>query len=207
MYYDYELDDNKDYIVNLPLIEQVSYLEDEEYYNSKLIRDALGLQLEENRAISDDIELRMNNTAYISSLFLEDLTVQKYTFGLQLPLNLKIHLIIKKDVVLYKNLNLEDEISILYFDISKYLLTQQTGTRISFYRTKIVDICHNYEWVKSVYVTLYDGDDILISSGNLETYPIRDLIDDMNKDKVLDFTPPYFWWNLNNIDITHELDG
>jgi hypothetical protein len=151
--------------------------------------------------ISDEIGLRFLNNYWVAGKLLSMISIQKYNFDLLLPFQIKIDMILDRT----KINNVDIDILNLKIFLSQWLIDNQTGTKISFYKSHIHQLIHDYApWVKSCYLTLFDNTGFEIPNSNFESYPIKTLIDTLPKEDVLDFTPIYYWFDVDNIGIDYS---
>lgn len=201
--------DGQQYIVNLPLIEKSVYYSEKSYYQDKILSNISKLSISQNRMLSDEVQLRFLNSYYVDSKFSKDLILQynitpndiavKSWF---LPFKLEINLDFAKDPILSKSKDVTEEAEKIIENITNYLLNNQTGLNIAFYKTKIIDIIHNNEFIKHAVVTLKDAKDNLIPNSNFENNNNRLFIEKLNKEDYLHYSPIYYWFDLNNIKYT-----
>lgn len=197
--------DKKKYIVNLPLIEKTKYYSEKAYYQEKILTNISKLTISQNRMLSDEVQLRFLNTHYIDSMFVKDLILQ-YSLNPELeehpwylPFKLEVYLDFSKDLILSKSKNVTDESDKIIENISNYLLNNQTGLNIQFYKTKIIDIIHNNEFVKHAEVILKDSKGETVLNSNFENNNNQYFIDHLNKANYLHYSPIYYWFDLNDI--------
>jgi hypothetical protein len=94
----------------------------------------------------------------------------------------------------------------LRFNIAETLNNQYSGIIIKFYNSQIADYVHNIKWVKSVSVRIFDNTNLEIPDSNIESYDSDKIVDTMSKEVLLDYTPPYWYWNVNNIEMNYVLN-
>lgn len=195
---------HNDKIVNFPLLMDETFKTDETYYTNKIIDYYHDHGLNKTRMISDDIQMRLYNTYMINDFILKELTIQKLEMNLHLPLRLKINITV--DYSINKELlsNLTENIDELQMYIIDILLNHYTGNKISFYKSKLHDYIHNIDWVKSCNIFIYDDLLTEIPNGNIETIDNKTFIREMPKAHIIDYSPPYFYWDINNIDISYN---
>jgi hypothetical protein len=196
------------YIVNLPLIEKEIYNSEKSYYQDKLLTNIQKLSISTNRMLSDEIQLRFLNSYYVDQIFVKDLILQ-YTVtpdieivNYFLPFKLEINIDFAKDLILSKNRDITDEAETILSNITEYLLQVQTGLNVSFYKTKIIDIIHNNDYVKHASVILKDAKNNLVVNSNFENNNNKTFIEKLNKENYLHYSPIYYWFDLNNIKYT-----
>lgn len=196
---------NIKYVMNVPLIETEEYNSDVLYYTNviKLMFD--NIKLYENRMISDDVQFRFLNTHIAKSLFNVNLLKQKYNMSFRLPFKLSIGLTFSRDDVILSRLNITEIIETIRTAVSKYIIDTTTGLDLSFYKSKISDICHNYPGVKLVVPVLTDVTGEEIPNGAIESVHKDIFIDSIDKLTYLNYTPMYWWFDINNINITSTL--
>jgi hypothetical protein len=194
--------DGNEYVINIPLLEKDVYEPDELFYNGKIEASFGAITLPEDRSISDEVQVRFLNTYIVRSEVLIALTKQAHDFNLRLPLVLSIDIDADKADILARQLNISTEIENLREELAVYLYDNHTGTNISFYRTKIIDIVHNRTWTKSVTATITDTDGTEIPGGNIESINQKTYIKEISdKEILLDYSPIFWSWDLNNINI------
>jgi len=195
---------NEIYLVSFPVIKRDQFLNDRDRIISKISTLLSNIFSPGNRMISDDIQIRFMNTYYIPGTLLENLTVQGYTFDLVLPLKLKVEIYVSKEYIYTHDNDITNEINSLTLELAQLLKDKYTGTKISFYRTQLVDYLHNYDWVKHCMIRVYDSIGTEIPYADIETKPNFFVLKEIkDKFKGTTFTPVYWYWDLNNIDISY----
>lgn len=193
------------YVMNVPLIYSSEYNKDRLYYTNviKLMFDTI--KLKENRMISDDVQFRFLNTYSAKQLFNTNLLKQKYDMTFQLPFKLTIGLTFSRDDVILQKLNVTEIVENIRVAVSKYIIDTTTGLDLSFYKSKISDICHNYPAVKLVVPVLTDATELEIPNGAIESVHKDIFISNIDKLTYLNYTPIYWWFDINNISITSTM--
>ena len=202
-------DGTDDYVINIPLIDKDKFESDKQYYYDLLLGYLVNLRLTENRMITDNIQTRFFETNFVSQLYHNTLLKQSYSFDITLPLKLKIDLKINKDNIVVNNINLNDEIVEILQDVSSFLL-QNCNSNILVYSSRIVDIILNEDrkkYIKDVVVTITDSNDNVLDQG-LESISLYDFLYNFNGTKldIVKFTPIYWWFDINNIEINTHLE-
>jgi|GEM_PF-5827898 len=193
-----------DYVMHIPVMLQDQYESDADYYDQRFINSLGQIAVDENRMISDDFQVRFLNTEVIDAHVLEKITVQKHNFKLKLPLILNVNIGIERDKLVKNKINVLEFKDELINNLATQLVDKYTGVDVSFYRTQIVDIVHDIEWVKYCDVFVYDSTDPdrnEIFDANLELIDQSKLETDMIKHDAATFCPVYIWWDLDNINI------
>ncbi|RLA71971.1 MAG: hypothetical protein DRG78_24470, partial [Epsilonproteobacteria bacterium] len=137
------------------------------------------------------------NTAFIDSSILQEYTLQQLNQILTFPLKLDIDLILHKQIIINERLDSEVIVDGLKEVIINFILEEKTGTSLSFYKTEVIDICHNYHFIKSAAIILKDANDVIIQNGNIETIKFTDLVKKLTRNQILDLTPMLFHWDIN----------
>lgn len=146
-------------------------------------------------------------SATISSMQLElgDVAtpfVNSYDIDAVLPFKVSINVSFSKQEVIIQKLRVEEIINNLRFAVSKHIMETTTGLNLNFYRSKIADICHNFQGVKSVLIKLTDVNNKPIPQSSIETVDKETFIDTTDKVTYLHYTPIFWWFDINNIVIT-----
>jgi hypothetical protein len=199
--------DNEYYIINLPLIEKNEMSRDFDFYMDKFLKMFYDHNINRNRMTSDDIELRLLNSYFVPKDVVQQLTYQQYDFDIQLPLKVHCEIVINRSFVIDNSLNLENEIEYIKHHIASTLLENYTGTQLIFYHSKLVDLTHDIEWIKSVKFIITDSLGTEIPNGNIETYNNKSAINILDKFLLIDYSPIYWHWDINNIDVEYVLDN
>lgn len=197
--------DTTNYVLNVPVMPEIDFSLDEDYYIQKFISlfGSIGLS-DKTKMISDEVQLRFINADRVSPIILEELTTAGFDFELILPFKIEINISGSKET------SINDQISVLSIkaqleiDLAQFLVDNYTGVQISFYKTKIIDFVHNYgSWIKSVDVIVTDSSTIpnIIPGGNIETYEQSEILNDLTKLQIATYCPIYFYWNINDIVI------
>lgn len=193
------------YLMNVPLIYKEEYDKDVVYYTDVIKSLFESINLKENRMISDEVQFRFLNTYCLQQQFSTTLLKQKYDIDLILPFKLNINLVFSRDDVITQKININNIVDNLRLIISKYLIDNTTGLHLNFYRSKIADICHNFQGVKSVKVILTDNNDQSIPESSIETVDKTLFIEKVDKLTYLNYTPIFWWFDINNLNITTTL--
>jgi len=77
----YTKNDGNKYIVNLPLIHRDTYFSDEEYYLDKIKNILAAVNIDKNRMISDEVQIRLLNTYNIDANYLRSITLQEHNIS------------------------------------------------------------------------------------------------------------------------------
>jgi hypothetical protein len=77
----YTKKDLERYIVNVSLIHKDTYFADEEYYLNKIIRILSEVDIDQNRMISDEVQVRLLNTYNIEANYLRKITAQHHNIS------------------------------------------------------------------------------------------------------------------------------
>lgn len=193
------------YMMNVPLIYKEEYDKDPVYYTNIIKSLFDNMNLKENRMISDEVQFRFLNTYCLQKQFSVGLLKQKYDIDLVLPFKLNINLTFSRDEVITQKININTIVDNIRLTISKYLVENTTGLHLNFYRSKIADICHNFEGIKSVKVILTDNNDQSVPESSIETVDKTTFIDKVDKMTYLNYTPIFWWFDINNLNITTTL--
>lgn len=197
---------NSKQIINIPVIDKDVFETDVIYYLDSIYNFIKGFEFSENRMISDNIQTRFLNSIFIDKLYVKNMTIQKYDFDINLPLRMNIELILDKEYITLNGISVSSELDTILLEVTSELNEKYTGTNISFYNSKIVDLIHDNndrdKWIKSVKINIYDSIGTLIDGG-IETYT-----DDYEmflkissmKSELIKYTPPFWYWDLDNIN-------
>lgn len=189
------------YVLNIPVMEYDLYEKDPSYYLDKSINLFGSIAFEENRMISDDVQIRYINTDVILSEITQHLTKQKYKMDITFPLHLKIHIYANAAYITEHEIDTLAERENLRNLLAQTLFDVYTGTSISFYETQIIEIIHDMPWVKWCQIFVTDDKGNSIPDNNIESNEQKITINSLNKFQAVSFCPYYWWWDLNNIEI------
>jgi hypothetical protein len=195
---------DREYLINIPLIDLNAFNSNKDYIQNLIKNLFISIDLENNRMVSDDVQLRFSNTTFITRNILKKLTKQKFEFDLQFPLKINIEITLDKNDVLVHSIQIQDLINDIKLEVSKFILNEANGIDIKYYNTQIVDICHNFESVKSCKVRTFDSSNNEIISG-IESLNKHDFIPLLTKEEYLNYSSIYWWFDINNIDVTTVL--
>lgn len=194
---------NKDsYVLNIPVMQTATYEEDSDYYLTKFTDTFGSLAFEENRMISDDVQLRFINTDAILAEQVKASTKQAHNINLKFPLHLSIRIVAYQKYILENNIDTIVEKQTLLETLAQTLFDKYTGTSVSFYQTQIIEIVHDLKWVKYCTVTITDDTGLNIPDNNIELLSQANIINSLDKLGAVTYCPFYLWWNLDNIEIT-----
>ena len=176
-------------------------------FNSRLLESLGNISLNENRMISDTLQFRFLNTEIIPKKYINALNAissqREYTEDFILPFKLIVNIIGNKKYFNEQNIDSITAIENLKLSLAEKLFNDYSGTQVSFYNSKIIDIIHNIGWVKSCYINITDSNitpQIIIDS-NFEIIEQKNIISKLSKDDSVDFCPIYIYWDLENITI------
>lgn len=189
------------YVLNIPIMRLDDFNTNEEYYIQKFADTFATLSFDNNRMISDDVQIRFTNTDYIDAAMLSKVTKQGLNHQLNLPLHLDITIAAYKDKINEENINTATEEFNLKLLLAQKLHDSYSGHNISFYKTQIIDIVHNLSWVKYCDVRVWDAKKREISNANIETNSQEDIVNSLDKLGAVSYCPMYFWWDLDNITV------
>lgn len=189
------------YVLNIPVMEYDAYEKDPSYYLDKSINLFGSVAFEENRMISDDVQIRYINTDVILSEITQHLTKQKYKIDITFPLHLKVHIYANSAYITEHEIDTLTERENLRNLLAQTLFDTYTGTSISFYETQIIEIIHDMDWVKWCQIFVTDNNGNAIPDNNIESNEQKITINNLNKFQAVTFCPYYWWWDLNNIEI------
>ena len=189
------------YVLNIPVMEYDVYEKDPSYYLDKSINLFGSIAFEENRMISDDVQIRYINTDVILSEITQHLTKQKYKIDITFPLHLKVHIYANSAYITEHEIDTLTERENLRNLLAQTLFDTYTGTSISFYETQIIEIIHDMDWVKWCQIFVTDNNGNAIPDNNIESNEQKITINNLNKFQAVTFCPYYWWWDLNNIEI------
>jgi len=188
------------YILNIPVMLMSQYIKDPLIYEEKF-RNTFGkLSIKENRMISDDVQVRFLNTEIIRSNITQSTTIQSHNIELHLPLKLKVLVVMYKSKTSEINsITVEDDIKV---NLATKLYDTYTGLQVSFYKTQIIDIIHDFPYIKYCDVHIYDSLNQELMDANIEVFDQRQIVSEFNKLDSVTYCPFYIWWDLDNIEVT-----
>jgi hypothetical protein len=195
---------NNNIIMHIPVMLLNIYESDQTTYNNKLLSVLSNMSVDQNRMISDTLQFRFLNTEIIISKFLKVLTLQQYDFDITLPFKLTVNIVGNKQYLTNNLLDSTIEIDNLRLDIAEVLFSNYSGTQISFYQSKIIDIIHSVLWVKSCSIEVTDSNLVpkVITNSNFELLDQTKIINsNLIKLDSVEFCPVYVYWDLENIII------
>lgn len=210
---DYEFDDKltpeqqqlstvfneKAYVLNIPVLDNDTYQSNPPYYLEKGVNLFGSIAFQENRMISDDVQIRYINSDVIFGDILKKMCLQKYDFDITLPLHLRTKVYVNSEYVNEHEINIIEEREELHKLLAQTMFDTYTGTSISFYETQIIEIIHNLKWVKWCQVFVTDDKGVAIPNNNIESNPQQVTINNLSKFEAVTYCPYYFHWDLNNI--------
>ena len=205
----YKADNGKQYVINIPLIDKDAFESDKNYFYEQLIGYLVNLKLTENRMISDNIQTRFFETQIATKLYHTTLLKQNYDFDIALPLKMKLTFKIDKLKVVSLKIDLNEEINTILNQVCDFILNN-TGSSILIYDSRIVDVILNEarkKYIKDVIITITDSNGNVLDQG-LESIPLNTFLYNFNGTKldVVKFTPIYWWFDINNIEINTHLE-
>lgn len=193
--------DENAYVLNIPVMRYDEFERDEDYYIQRFVNTFGQLSIENNRMISDDVQIRFLNTDDISADFTKVITKQEHNMRLQFPLHLSVHVVADGKKIKTMDIDTVEAENKLKYILADGLFNKYTGSQISFYRTQIVDIIHDFEWVKHCTVAVYDNLSQQIPDANIELNEQDYIINNLDKLGAIVYCPLFIWWDLDNITI------
>lgn len=134
-------------------------------------------------------------------------------YSLRLPLQLKLKIIVDRDTVNQNNIDLDAQREEIILELANYLQLYMTGTDIAYYPSSIVEFVTEprRNWIKGMEVTTTDSNTKkpFEFKNGIETYPESVIRDNIGSSKLemLKYTSVFFWWDVDNIQITYELNN
>ena len=123
--------------------------------------------------------------------------------GVNLPLKLFIEIMVDKQYVVEKNINLNDERDELIFKLADLLQKKYTGTNIVYYNSQIIDFVHlDRPYIKSTIVIVKDQTGLNIENG-IEVLEDRQILENLgtNKFDIVRYTPVFWHWDVDDINV------
>ena len=209
-------DNNKEYILNIPLINLDEYNANRSFYDnifSQLFYEDL---ISTKRFPCDNIQCRLLNTYKLPANITKHNTIQEYNFDLKMPLKLSINILLNRQYIIDNQIDLQSEQDDLYLQIAQELQDKYTGTDIKYYTSKLIEFIHySREYIKQVSIEVKDSNNNIISNG-LELIPEQDTIYNIQDDgsfsntekkiNILNYFPIYIHWDLDNINIDYRFE-
>jgi len=203
------------WVMNIPVILNDEFCNNANYYTNYIVNFLTNISKAKNRMISDSLQMRFVNTDKIIGInnltnensydyLLRKISMQSYTFNIKFPLNLQIDIVGKSSYINENNINTNDDLDSLAYDLAEKLYNEYTGINVSIYNTQIIKMIHKYQWIKFCEVRIYDSSDdsVEIPNGNLELYDQKSIFEFLTKKEGVLFCPVYVWWDLDNISIS-----
>ncbi len=198
---------DKIFIIDVPLIIKENFLNDEQFYLTKLTSQLQSLSLQETRMITDDLQLKFINSYYVPQNINKKITIQELDFNLFLPLKLNIDLILEKKYIVVNSIDVPTAINKLRLSLATFLNSKNDST-IKLYSSQIVDYIYlNNPWIKFIDIRLLDNRDTEIPLSNIESTNQKIFISQINKEDILEYCPFLWWFDINNISITYKYLG
>lgn len=193
---------NDVYIVNVPLIDKMMYITNKRDINVMFL--SMFDILKNNRMISDDVQVRFCNTYFVPKNIVSKITKQKHDIDINLPFKLKLELHLDKSKLIVNSIIPENYVSDIKLEVAKFVNENINGINLIYYNSKIVDCCHNFEYVKFCKVFLYDFKNNLIPEG-VEVINREEFINSLTKEEFLNYSSIYWWIDINNIETIIKL--
>jgi hypothetical protein len=125
---------------------------------------------------------------------------------IQLPLKLKVDIIIDSSYVHRYAINIAIEIEKIKLMLAQYLQQMKTGTNVKFYNSQVAEIIHiNRQYIKSVEVFITDSNILPNELNNgieIKSDDNAILLSFKNKIDVVKYVPVLIYWDINNILLT-----
>lgn len=198
--------DSTQYVINVPLIHEDNFNNktDKDMIDKLIKTNFINVNISDNRMISDDVQVRFCNTINIPANIVKKITKQKIDNDIKLPFLLKINLTLDRNDVMVNSISITELEEDIREAVSKFILDTANGIYIKYYNTQIIDICHNFDLVKSCKVQTFDSDDFEITPG-IELLNKLEFVKLLTKDEFLDYSSIYWWFDINNIQINTTL--
>lgn len=199
------------YITNIPFIDKTEYDKDQRYYIDSITDFITQSNFRENRLPGDEVQYRFLNTGFMKDVLVNNVLKQNYNHSIQMPLKLKVDIYIDNDYLHSYSVDLNSEKIELYKSIAAKLQSDYTGTNIKYYNSQLIDFIHSERpFIKQVIIDVKDSDDREFNNG-IEVYDDKtimkniqtedSIVIDDRKLYLLNYTPLFFYWNLDNIDL------
>jgi len=189
------------YLIQIPFLSKEKYLDNKDEILNQLINMLYSSNLSEYRLPTVSHEFRLSNTLEVDdiNIFEEYNPSDKSAHFLDLPLKLNIKIYFDKNYIIQNNANIYELIDQIKLDLAKYLHENFFTHSIKYYTSKIVDLLHNYPFVKYAKV--------ITPNTNIVMKDIYKYLDEISSDKLklASFNPVYFWFDLNDINVEYEL--
>jgi len=192
-------------ILNIPVLEKSAFLNDEKFFIDQMVYKFSNTNIQNTRLVSDNPQIRFLNTGFIPAVYNELLSVQKYDFPITLPFKVSLVLTFNKVEMFKQKLDILKQIEIIRIAVSKFLLNYKTDTQLTFFRSEIIDLVHNFNFIRGVTIEVTDDNDNIIPSGAYSTIEQNDIIKQFTKELLLNYNPPFFYWDINNIKIDYTM--
>jgi hypothetical protein len=125
---------------------------------------------------------------------------------IQLPLKLKVSIIIDSVYIQHNAINISTEIENIKLMLAQYLQQMKTGTNVKFYNSQVIEIIHlNRPYIKSVNVFVTDSSISPVELNNgieIKSDDNAILSSFKNKIDIVKYVPVLIYWDVNNILLT-----
>jgi len=191
--------------VDVPYIEKSSYDTDSLFIDTQITTNILSLNIPSNRSLSDDIQLRFLNTFSVPSSDMKTIVYNgsSYTFDLLFPLKIKVELLLNNSILVSTGADLNSDLFTLKQTIANELLSKYTGVKIRISDATIIVLCKKLSYVDDANVTFTDSNSVQIPSNEINVKPDLNILTAMTKPQRVNYTPPMWYWDVNNINITY----
>ena len=151
-----------------------------------------------------------SNPFYNSAVHITNKNIIKYydidnswkTIKLTLPLKLKLRITIDNNIVTKDKINILTEKDNILLDLMELLQKVYSSCSLKLYTDELVEyIMRGKAYMKSVGVYIFDNDNRLIFNNIVMKEDINDILSGLSKDQVVNYSPAYFHWDVDNIDI------
>jgi len=204
--------------LSVPVIAQSEYIANLNV-SENIISNYHSLSLPANRAISDDVQLRLLNTSYISLSFLKLMVSNGASYvssgatalqinapnGLLFPLKVSLSLILNRATITSTSANIISDIDSLTLTIAQELSNKFTGTRIRVSDADVIFLAKQIPYVDDANVTFTDSSmvPVNISKNEINVLPEVQTLSMMTKLERVDYIPVLWHWDINNISVSY----
>jgi len=200
-------------VMHIPVMLLNVYDTDIVGFNNRLLATLGNLSINQNRMISDSLQFRFLNTEIVPSKFINALNFissqDDYEQDMILPFKLIVYITGNKKYFNETKVDSITAIEDLKLELANKLFTNYSGIQVAFYQSKIIDIVHNIDWVKSCDIIVTDSNPTnpqIIYDSNFEMISQPTVISKLSKLDAVEFCPIYIYWDLENITINVEFE-
>ena len=195
--------------LSVPVIDSTQYTADSVFIQTQITNKLSTLTIPTQRSLSDETQVRFLNTNSISLADIKAIVYNgsSYISNIILPLKVSIYLLLSNQLITSNSANVANDISTLKLTIAQALVNSYSGVKIRVSDADLVLICKAIAYVDDANITFTDSSatPVQIPNNEINVKPDIDILSGMVKAQRLNYVPPLWNWDINNISVTYTI--